>query len=572
MGYSQGDYRPCECGSGQKYKFCCRSKDQGRRRFVGSHTTRLQGGGEDIIFADLAEGERLAQRGKGLVEANRPDEAIPALEKAIREAPFIAMPYNNLALAYFVKGNVEKAFEVQRQVVDVIAPDNAFALGGFIHYALVLGRRGDALAAADRLERLAPADEWGAHKKAEALARLGRHEAVRSAARAGLALAKEEGAGLAFFAGVACLNLGECAEGESYLRQARAHKAFGQRAARYLKLLEQKKGPGTFDGVWPYLDPTQWLSPALVERIWDAARRGDADFHEWRRHGAALVEVAAGMLNDDPASAEDGIRFLKATRAPEAVEILKKVASGTWGTDQIRLNAFLALVERGEVPLHQPFKIFLKGSWGEVQPLRTEVTEDAVRPLPAEAQGLAAEAMEATHRADWKRAEKINREIIRRAPKAPAAYHNLAVALIEQGRQVEGEEWLQKAREVDPAYLFAPATLASLRAREGRIQDAREILKACRIPSLVHPTAYAYFLAIQGHVASLEGDVEAFERALRMAEDLDPDLPLVKRFSKEARATTGLTGLARRFRHWIGGRRKPRPESVGPLGPWSSKS
>src|SRR6266545_7788126 len=94
-------YGPCPCGSGQKYKFCCRERDREQRRAILREVPSAMGpDGEPVVFLDLEEGERLHARGLSLVERGRGREAIPILENAIEAAPVIPNPYNNLALAY----------------------------------------------------------------------------------------------------------------------------------------------------------------------------------------------------------------------------------------------------------------------------------------------------------------------------------------------------------------------------------------------------------------------------------------------------------------------------------------
>src|SRR6266545_8084278 len=103
-------YRPCACGSGKRYKFCCLERDRDRRRELQRERPHITGpDGEPVVFLDLQEGERAHRRGLELVEQMQPREAIPFLERAIEAAPLVPQPHNNLAMAHFLMGDPDKA-------------------------------------------------------------------------------------------------------------------------------------------------------------------------------------------------------------------------------------------------------------------------------------------------------------------------------------------------------------------------------------------------------------------------------------------------------------------------------
>jgi hypothetical protein len=133
----ENPYRPCPCGSGEKYKFCCLDKDREKRRTA---TPAIPFPGYDQPPDDVVEEAREApERGTELVGRLRGREAIPYIERAIRLFPEVPNPHNNLAMAHFIEGDIEKALEIVERVDREIDPGNVFALGQGVHYLILLG-------------------------------------------------------------------------------------------------------------------------------------------------------------------------------------------------------------------------------------------------------------------------------------------------------------------------------------------------------------------------------------------------------------------------------------------------
>lgn len=154
-------YAPCPCGSGQKYKFCCRDKERESRREILRRAPSIVGpDGAPIAGLDLERAEALHVRAAHLLHDGRGQEAIAVLEKAIRAAPMLPHLYNNLALAQFLIGDVRAAIQTSERVDRAIDPVNTFALGNLVHFHLVAGddetaeRTGQRLRAAFRRARM----------------------------------------------------------------------------------------------------------------------------------------------------------------------------------------------------------------------------------------------------------------------------------------------------------------------------------------------------------------------------------------------------------------------------------
>ncbi|HEY3215779.1 MAG TPA: tetratricopeptide repeat protein [Candidatus Eisenbacteria bacterium] len=524
MNPAENVYRPCPCGSGQKYKFCCLSRDRDRRRELRRETPHVIGpDGRPTVVLDLVEGEQAHQLGLKLVEQMRAREAIPYLERAIEAAPIVPQPYNNLAMAHFLEGDPEKAIEICGRIDRAIDPGNVFALGNRIHFLMVLGRRRDAEETGQRILGLPGRDGFAVYKKCEALARLRWHDHVYDTATQGLPRAGECVDGLKFFAGTAAANLARYDEAERYLRQARSDRVHARMARRHLDFLGRRRGPGTLLEDWPYLEWGHWVSPGLLERM-----KGEEEARKY----PGMVEALICLLNEG----EEGdapLRLLGLIGTPEAFDALRRIAFGTFGSDKLRMMALSELQDRGETDDHEPLDVWLEGRWHTIRPERLEVTTEIPSAFPEDLRASMASLVEALRAEDWGRAEALGRELVDRAPGCAQALHNLAVALAARGRNADAEDLLRRAIAADATYLFAPASLARLLLQRNRTAEARAILKGVRLPNQAHPDGYALYLLAQAEVALVEGDFEAAARAWEAAESVAPQHPAVREVGRD---------------------------------------
>jgi tetratricopeptide (TPR) repeat protein len=375
--------------------------------------------------------------------------------------------------------------------------------------------------------RLAGRDEFAETRRCEALARLGLHAEVLEAAVRALPAASECAGDLAYYAGVAAANLARYEEAADYLARARSSIPFDEPAKRYLAHLRKRTSPSTLGGDWPYFSMQHWLPPGLFERI-------KADGGPNRYPG--LVEALVCAINETGGRDPDPLTVLKTIGSPEARAVLERIASGTFGTDRVRIHAHRMLVELGERRGDLPATLWLQGEWKTLVVTVHEITEEAPSTLPAELQDRMHEAIEASRRKDWLRAEQIGRELRSKAPDHPQVCFNLAVALNAQDKLPEEvEALLLHAMRVDPSYPAAPSTLAMIRIRQDRLPEAKELLDRVKLPSKLHPTVYAIFLMAKAQVAVADGDFAAAAGTWEWLERISPESPMVR----EARDTWG---------------------------------
>jgi len=528
-------YRACPCGSGQKYKFCCLEKDRAERRKLEAS------GGFDAPDLLIDAAEEAHRKGAALISQMRGREAIPFLERAIQLLPSVPSAHNNLALAHFMEGDIEKALEVCERVDRVIDPGNVFALGQRVHYLLLQGRRQEAEETGRRILTLPGRDESAVFKKCEALARLRLHREVHDTAVRGMPLAQEYRESLAFFAGTAAANLASYEEAERLLSEAVLDPAHGRQARAHRDRLRRRRGPGTLSGEWPYLLWGHWTMPRFLDRL-------QAHPDEMKRY-PGFIETITSILDDQ---LEDGaiLNVLGMLGTSEAIDLLKRIALGTFGTERIRLEAMRILLDCGTFQADVPVRVWIEGQWRMVRPQRQELSTESASPLPDELREDMCSMVQAMKTFRWARAVALGRAIVAKAPDAPQALFNLAVALLQQGKKKEPEALLRRAIASDPSYLFAPASLAMMKANEGKVSEARAILEGVEQTGRMNPDGCLQYTLAQAHIAALEGKHEDAARCWRIAQELDPNHPSVKesRRSPILRLAEFSAGFAKRRR------------------------
>ena len=543
-------YGPCPCGSGRKYRFCCFPKDREAERQSASSSWLNSADDPDfardgVVCLDLDTGGRLNEEGMRLLERGQYDAAKRKFQASINAAPLIPTAHNNLALVTFAMGDVEESIRMQEQTLRKIPLENVFGMSSLVHYYLAAGRRSEAESLADDVVRRQPHDVSALGKQCDVLARLGRHGAILPLVEA---YDGELDDAVCYFSGMAAANLGLYDRASAYLRRVARGSSIYARARKYTQLIETGKGPGTIEGNWPYFGPQDVLPREVLMRLVDERSASPAPDKKAAR-SAILVEAFAALLNEGAGAEKDIVECLGRMDCPRATELVKKIAEGTFGTDDLRLAAVQALVSKGVWDGREPHKVWVKGKWVDmvIRPYGIN-PEAASAPMPPGMLPLYEKATIALRKGEWKEGGKLWRRFIEQAPAFHPAYHNLAVALMQQNRNAEAETLLRKAMEIAPGYVFAPCTLAVLYLEERRAAEARGLLDAVVIPEETHPEAMACYCTAQTQVAVAEGDMAKAIGWLDMAATVDPENPNVKKLQSRLALPQGMEKLLSRMR------------------------
>jgi tetratricopeptide (TPR) repeat protein len=518
-------YGPCPCGSGRKYKFCCRQKR--REQAADDHSAlRVVSGGKDfeceegfpndILVGDLHEGRRWNEKGLALMGKGKFRQAVPCFEKAHHAAPFIPASSNNWALCLMATAKLDEAFRVQREGIAASPLPNPFGLANLSAFHLIRGEEEDALRCLNKATAMKMPTADACVKVCETLARYGRHEDILSVAdRSGFA----QDDGLSFYTGVAAANLGKRARALADLGRVAPSHPKSERARRYLEHLREKSAPHTVRGDWPYLDPHEVCPFDVVKR-----EGADEDAPWYSRRIA--VHLCEAMLNEAADHPENILRVLSLVKHPDATDLLWTIVKGSFGPDAARMGALVALQQRGEVRHNQKIDILQNGKRTPITAMGTQMNPELRfgGKLPPKLDKLYTRAVLAAQKqdVDWARVGEEYLRIMREAPDFYPARFNYAVSLRNRGRDAEAVPILRELVEKHPAYLFAPAALLQILSEHGRDEEAEALLKSVALPEETHPSAMSAWLAAQTYYSEKRGDYAAAERCIDAARNIDP--------------------------------------------------
>lgn len=130
------------------------------------------------------------EEGKRLVQAERPADALPFLQRAVEQAPDLHDPRRDLASALYRLGRLGDALREFNEVVTRF-PDRSDAANNLAGVLSVMGHQTLALQAAERALSLDPANIDAMHNLAEILKHLGDWPGARDVYAASLSLAPD---------------------------------------------------------------------------------------------------------------------------------------------------------------------------------------------------------------------------------------------------------------------------------------------------------------------------------------------------------------------------------------------
>ena len=527
-------YAPCHCGSGKKYKFCCRDRDRAAARRDSRDYSWPEPDASSALEPDVTDSqdqsERFNKKGVGLMQQGKFDKAAGWFQRAIKQCPENPAGHNNLALTKFMTGNVEEAIRMQVRAVEDLPFENPFGMAQLARFYLVAGREDDARKTLDRARRQPITSPFAVTQICQTLIQMKRFRDVLDIVRD---YSGEAQPATYWYAAVAAANLGDSETAASYLRECVNDKAFRPRALKMLRRIEGGKGPGTVDGAWPAFIPTEILPRSILQRVAERVDRYEED-ETPLLNTSVMVAAVVALLNEDGGERPGLLDIPGAMTHPGADELLEKIATGTFGTDELRMAAVHYLNRKGVWESGKKRTLWLQGEWREIAAGGYRVNPDkpaSNRDIPPEIMPRYERAVEAAENGHFKQAENQWGTLIAEYPEHPAFLYNLAVALINQKRHDEAEELLKQATAIEPDYLFPLCTLALLYVDTGRIEEARQQLDSIPPPEEVHPAVLATYITCQIQVAVHEENVDAALSWLDMGEQMFPDHPMISELS-----------------------------------------
>jgi len=532
-------YRPCPCGSGKKYKFCCQQKHRQQAAqekkasllffpAADDNDPALRDIPDDVLVFEMEEGRRLCTKGLKLMGKGQYKAAIPWLQKAHDAEPKIYTPANNLALCLLITGKLQGAIRVQRESLEISPLENPFGLANLASFLYIANQEDEARQYLEEACSMVMPSADACVKVCETLARFKRHKDIlRVADRSDYKTHPD----VCFFTGVAALNLGKARRARQDLLAVSLGHPKKEMVQRYLKQQRETGKPDTLLGDWPYLLPYEVCPIKLIEA---ELKRDEKDWGA-RRIAADICEA---WINDDADKAPAGIMpMLDLATHPHAVKLLRAIVNGTFGPDQLRIQALMALQKRGCIGPKQDVEIFIKGRRTRISAMGTQMNPDirygGTLPPALEERYIKAIKASQARRPDQARLAETYLDILRQVPDFFPAEYNYAMTLLNRDRTEEAIPILQKLTVQHPEYLFAPASLLQAYLRQDQLEQARELVEKVDLPAEVHPAAMAIWQIAQTLYYEQIEEYQSARECLRMARQIAPDHPIVQQLSQD---------------------------------------
>jgi tetratricopeptide (TPR) repeat protein len=448
------------------------------------------------------------------------DTAEKCLELLDRYPRFIPAR-NNLALAYFQSGNVERALHAARETCR-LAPDNRFAEATLGRLSFLSGREDEANAIADRIVVNPPMELDPLAAAIECLSFLGRDEDVVVLSEA----AQDRGsvdsrcrAVVSHHLAVAQCRLGN--EAAAHTSWKLCLKELPTHAEARENLADLESGGG--HAPWPE-SIAKWIPRAVCERVFgDESERWKADGLNLTNDYPAIAALIPALLDrGDPLGRELAMKMAAADGSPVMLDALKQFALGSRGPDSMRYEALNILAGRGRVD-SGPHRFFCHGKWTEIKLFSAEITWEQVKCSTQEEQELFEIGTEAVNKRDFARAEDSFQRILDKDPDNYRATYNLCIVWLERDGKAgkrRAQTRMEEVHEQFPDYLFAPIALAQFAIMDGDMDRARELLAPIYDAKKLHASEASALFTAQIQIAVKQREFGAAEQALALLIDV----------------------------------------------------
>ncbi len=476
----------------------------------------------------------------------------------LEDHPHFAPAHNNLSLAYWAQGNIERALETAQEVL-TFEPHNVHALSNIIHYLCMLGQEEEAQSYAEPLLTSPALAAEKSLKQMEGLAFLEDYEAVLEVFHR----AEKSGEFNAPYTSPMYFHLAAVAS--AHQANEKQAKRLWQRALRQQpgfipakENLEDLKRPvGERHG--PYAFPlNSWINPealadfekALESTIQRKSDRAIASIMRRYVRQNPEIETLLPLLlrRGSPHAREFALHLAKMAETPAMLEALRDFAFSDWGPDGMRIETANFLIQHGTIASGTK-RMYLKGEWHEgIMLLGFEIGDESEQDehLSPRLEKMARTATQALHEGEWQKAERILKQALEQAPDSPSLLNNLALAYGMQGQEEKAHAMIRDIHERYPDYLFARASLARMAVQAGDLDRAHDLLEPLLERKKLHFTEFTQMASafIELHLA--EGKQEGAQSWLEMWEAVDPDNPKLQSYQMRV----NVPGLARALKSW----------------------
>jgi tetratricopeptide (TPR) repeat protein len=117
MSKTPGRNDPCPCGSGQKYKQCCREKDRAAQSAADRARAAQERERQHAALRESQELDAASNAVVDLIDAGRLDEAEHAARRLLEDYPEVPDGHERLGMVYEARGDRARAAESYRAVL-----------------------------------------------------------------------------------------------------------------------------------------------------------------------------------------------------------------------------------------------------------------------------------------------------------------------------------------------------------------------------------------------------------------------------------------------------------------------
>lgn len=363
-------YKPCPCGSGKKYKFCCYQTDRdrggnaGKRRGIPSFLPDHLFGAPDLDA--FKQSGVLEQLGRHALQTNQFAEAEAIFREAIGIVPLMPSQHNNLALALLSQGRLDEAIDVQRHVVEDLDRNDVFARAQLAHLWYLTGQEDEARREARRLASLRPPNPEALGRVCSLCAVLKDDGGVVMICRKNRKLVDH--VSVVHFA-MALANQGELDAARRAIRELKPLDAPGYTPGRLVKKLEAGESPESLDGRWCSFQLHDLAPPQLAQQATKSLMDGETP----PMAPGALVDLFLFIMHEQPDEADQFAAMLGDLDHPRARQALRDIAQGRFGSNQLRMQCLHELARLGEVTADEPQMVYIEGKGMQPVQLLAEV-------------------------------------------------------------------------------------------------------------------------------------------------------------------------------------------------------
>ncbi|MGB0388563.1 MAG: tetratricopeptide repeat protein [Ardenticatenaceae bacterium] len=438
------------------------------------------GADQDAMLAFMVEHDQM----RFLAESNQNQEAILHCQRLLAKVPGFIPALNNMSLAYFNEGNLEKAIEVTQEVL-VQEADNYHALANLTRYSFLMGQTDVAWSYATELKGVEDDSSQRWLKQAEALSYLGDDEGVIDAYFEAEPDDLLTSPLFLHLAAAAHYRLEEESKAWQLWQQAlRINPSFDMAIT---SLAERRKEAHERDVGW-YWPLNYWLAGDFRRSFLKLSQS------EGEREGAVKKAIQKTLKQypqlpvllphildrGDPLAKKTMLLLIEAMKTADLAQALVPFGSSRFGTDAQRMKALQILAEHHPdlLPPDRKVSVWINGKQQEIMLLGFQIySEPEETILDDETYEVFRDAHHyLSKKRDLKRAERLFKKVIKAFPHFPSAYNQLSLVYELQGRYQEARKLVKETHRRFPDYAFASIALARYALQEKRVEEAREYL------------------------------------------------------------------------------------------------